>query len=133
MARNMSFAMTTEQIIDQSKTVTRRFGWKFLKPGEIVNGVKKSMGLKKGEKIHRLGKIEIISTDFEPLNSITKDDCIKEGFPEMEPAEFVAMIQDVYKCKADAMINRIEFKYLDKPVWSGVDLAQPNPELLGLR
>jgi len=49
--RNMSFAMTTKQVRNQTKTVTRRFGWWFLKAGDIVQPVEKAMGLKKGEKI----------------------------------------------------------------------------------
>lgn len=61
MPRNMSFAMTMPQILDETKVVTRRFGWWFLKPGERVWAVKKAMGLKKGEKIERLRQIEIVS------------------------------------------------------------------------
>lgn len=37
--RNMSFALTTPQILNRSKTVTRRAGWSFLKPGDIVCAV----------------------------------------------------------------------------------------------
>lgn len=33
--RNMSFSMTTEQMYQQTQTVTRRLGWSFLKPGVI--------------------------------------------------------------------------------------------------
>jgi len=44
--RNMSFAMTTNQILAQTKTVTRRFGWWNLKTGDVVQPVKKTMGLK---------------------------------------------------------------------------------------
>ena len=47
MPRNMSFAMTTEQIRARTKTVTRRFGWWFLKAGDQVWAVEKAMGLKK--------------------------------------------------------------------------------------
>ena len=47
--RNMSFAMTTEAVRNQTKTVTRRFGWWFLKPGDMVQPVEKAMGLRKGE------------------------------------------------------------------------------------
>ena len=45
MPRNMSFMLTTEQVRNKTKTVTRRLGWWFLKPGEIVNAVEKGMGL----------------------------------------------------------------------------------------
>ena len=116
--RNMSFAMTTEQIQAESKTVTRRFGWAFLNPGDRTRPVRKAMGLKRGEKIESLlppGRcIEAVSTRWEPLNEITKADCILEGFPDMEPAEFVAMIVKHYGCQADKLINRIEFKFVEE-------------------
>lgn len=34
--RNMSFALTTKQIINRTKTITRRFGWWFLRPGDKI-------------------------------------------------------------------------------------------------
>ena len=46
MPRNMSFALTTEQVRRREKTVTRRRGWWFLKPGDIVTAVKKARGLR---------------------------------------------------------------------------------------
>jgi len=110
--RNMSFAMTTEQVINRTKTVTRRFGWWFLKPGDKVRGVRKALGLKKGEKIEPIAEIEILSVSAEPLNAITKEDCIKEGFPEFEPCDFVNMLTKHYKVEPDAIINRIEFRYI---------------------
>ena len=36
MPRNMSFALTTDQVRKQSKTVTRRMGWRKTKPGEVT-------------------------------------------------------------------------------------------------
>jgi len=114
MPRNMSFAMTTEQFKRRTKTVTRRFGWRFLKPGDVVCGVEKAMGLKKGEKIKRLGLIRIVSVREEPLCFITVEDCEKEGFPDMEPAEFVEMMREHYgPAIADLTpVNRIEFEYI---------------------
>ena len=110
--RNMSFALTTEQVINRTKTVTRRFGWWFLKPGDKVRAVRKAMGLRKGEKIEPLAEIEILSVRAEPLNAITKDDCVKEGFPEFEPCDFVNMLVKHYKAEPNATINRIEFRYI---------------------
>ena len=109
----MSFAMTTEQVKARTKTVTRRFGWWFLKPGDRVQAVVKSMGLKKGQKIQQLAVIDIVSTRPERLNEITKKDCTKEGFPEFWPFDFIQMM-----CKHDSstypskIVNRIEFKYI---------------------
>ncbi len=112
MPRNMSFAMTTDQFKAKTKTVTRRLGWCFLKPGDIINGVKKAMGLKKGEKVESLGLIKIISTRKESLNEISQIDVIKEGFPHWTPDDFIQMICNHYNVKPDVLINRIVFEYL---------------------
>ncbi|MCB2218011.1 MAG: hypothetical protein KQH59_18265 [Desulfobulbaceae bacterium] len=114
MPRLMSFALTTKQVREQTKTVTRRFGWWFVRPGDIVQPAEKCMGLKKGEKASLIGgPICIVSTRGEPLNAIDKADCIKEGFPEYEPADFVAMLCRHYRCPEDEPVNRIEFYYLE--------------------
>jgi hypothetical protein len=47
--RNISFSITRFQFCDRTKTVTRRLGWAKLKPGDVLMGVEKAMGLKKGE------------------------------------------------------------------------------------
>ena len=109
----MSFAMTTQQVRDQTKDVTRRFGWLFSKPGDIYQPVVKGMGLKKGESITKIGVlIRVVSAHLEPLNSITKDECIREGFPDYEPEDFIFMMLKHYKCRPEKPINRIEFEYL---------------------
>lgn len=110
MLKNMSFALTTQQFKD--KTVTRRFGWHFLQPGDILCGVEKCMGFKKGEKIKKLGLIRITSVRKEVLSEITQKDCIKEGFPNMAPAEFVSMLCNHSKCSPSDTVNRIEFEYV---------------------
>ncbi|MCP5197639.1 MAG: ASCH domain-containing protein [Gammaproteobacteria bacterium] len=113
MPRNMSFAMTTSAVRDQTKTVTRRFGWWFLKPGDLVQPVEKSMGLTKGEKAKKIGGlVQVISTRTEPLGAIDKMDCVREGFPELEPADFIDMLCGHYRCDASKQVNRIEFEYL---------------------
>lgn len=108
--RNISFAMTTEQFLAGSKDVTRRFGWWFLKPGDRLRVVEKTMGLKKGEKMKELGVIEVVSTRREPLDAIDQDDCIREGFPHYRPQDFVKMLVDHYKCFPWQECNRIEFR-----------------------
>lgn len=108
--RNISFALTTKQFLDNTKDVTRRFGWWFLKPGDRLRVVEKAMGLKKGEKMKVLGEIEIISTRREPLNAIDKSDCCREGFPLFEPADFVNMLCGHYRIEPTKECNRIEFR-----------------------
>jgi hypothetical protein len=109
--RNMSFALTTPQVITQTKTVTRRLGWSFLKPHDRLRAVKKAMGLKKGEKIETLAILEVVSVTREPLSAITQADVTKEGFGHLTPAEFIAMLSNHYAIQADTEFNRIEFKY----------------------
>ncbi len=129
MPRNMSFALTTDQIRNQSKTVTRRLGWKFLKAGDIVNACVKCMGLKPGEKIQRLGQIRIKDVRREPLEHMEtiaefshlprsgiKDyghiEAAKEGFPSMTGSEFVKMFCEHMDCIPSDEVTRIEFEYV---------------------
>lgn len=112
MPRMMSFALTTQQFKDETKDVTRRQGWRFLKPGDIVIGVKKAMGLKKGEKVQKLGPIQILSTRWEPLHFVDQNECIREGFPDLTPVQFIDMYCTHNQCEPDSCCNRIEFEYI---------------------
>lgn len=112
MPRNMSFALTTDQVRNRTKFVTRRFGWWFLEPGDIVNACVKCMGLKKGETVDKICQIRIVSTRPEPLFKVTKEECVLEGFPDYEPEDFIDMLRDHYKCSPEEVANRIEFEYL---------------------
>lgn len=110
--RNISFSLTTPQILDKTKTVTRRLRWLFVKAGDQLQACEKCMGLKPGQKINRLCVIEVVSARREPLNVITPSDVRKEGFPHLTPAQFVEMFCRNMKCEPDEEITRIEFRYL---------------------
>lgn len=112
--RNISFALTEPQILAGTKTVTRRTGWATLAPGTLLMGVRKGMGLKKGETVHRLRPIRVVSVRREALGAIDQADVIAEGFPEMTPAEFVAMFCAHNNCGPETVVTRIEFEYADK-------------------
>ena len=92
--RNMSFQLKTQQMYARSATVTRRFGWRNIKPGDLIQAIERGQGLKLGEKVVKICIIEIVSTRWEPLDAITKEDCILEGFPHLTPNEFVRMLAD---------------------------------------
>ena len=117
--RNISCALTTPQILDQSKDVTRRMGWLHLKPGDLIQPVKKCMGLKPGEKIEKLGcPIATINARREPLRSMTDDmeygrnECLREGFPNLTPVQFIEMFCATHKgCSPESIVTRIEFNY----------------------
>ena len=87
--RNISFSMTERQFLYGTKSVTRRLGWRFLKPGDRLCVVRKGQGLKKGEKVVRLGVIEVIAAHREPLRWITPIDVTLEGFHGWTMDQFV--------------------------------------------
>ena len=121
--RNMSFALTTTQIMEGTKTVTRRLGWLHLKPGDQVRPVRKCMGLNPGEKLDVLrDPLTVVSVRREPLRAMTDDveygfrECALEGFkdhPDYQwPSEFVEMFCATHKsCTPDTVVTRIEFAY----------------------
>lgn len=116
--RNMSFALTTDQILAQTKRVTRRIGWRTLLPGTSIQPVKKCMGLKPGEKVERLGPpIRIVDVRREPLNLMLHGmeyglrECALEGFESYTPSDFVRMFCETHDCDFDAEVTRIEFEY----------------------
>lgn len=124
MPRNISFAITTEQIRNRTKTVTRRAGWERLKIGETLNGCVKCMGLRPGEKIERLCQIRVTDVRRELLRRLTDDfdygfrETTLEGFPEGHPkhwpAEFVEMFCGSHGgVTPDSTITRIEFEYVE--------------------
>lgn len=113
--RHISFALTTQQFLNQAKFVTRRLGWANLQPGTHLMGVEKGMGLKKGEKVKRLGEIVVERADREPLSAIENQcgwrDSVLEGFPHMPPTEFVEMFCKHNRCDPDTEVTRIQFHY----------------------
>lgn len=118
--KNISFQLTTAQIRARTKDVTRRMGWLDLKAGDLLCAVEKGQGLKPGEKIVRLGTIRVVHVRREPLKWMTAGDsygpieCGREGFPEMTPAEFVAMFCASHKgCTPTSTVTRIEFEYVE--------------------
>jgi len=111
--RLISFALTTGQFLDGTKDVTRRLGWRKLKAGDRLMGVRKAMGLKAGEKPERLGAIEVVSVRREPLDAIDQADVHREGFPDLTPATFVALFCGHMGCKPEVEVTRIEFRRID--------------------
>lgn len=72
--KNISFTLTTPQVIARTKDVTRRLGWRALRIGEQLCAVEKGRGLKSGEKIVRLAIIEVVRVSFEALDAIANED-----------------------------------------------------------
>ena len=126
--RYMSFMATTDQIRNRTKTVTRRLGWKSLKPGDLIQAIEKGQGLKKGEKVNRLAVLRVESVRREKLADIVGNvgECAKEGFPKLSGMSFVLMFCDLNRpCKPDWDVTRIEFSYVDSPRTSLGDAMEP--------
>lgn len=112
----MSFSMTTDQLRDRSKRVTRRVGWLRLLPGTQLLAVEKGMGLKKGEKVRPIRTIQVVSVRREPLGALIaglagygEAEMVLEGFPGLDPAEFVRRFVARGVAVTD-LVTRIEFK-----------------------
>jgi len=122
--RHMSFSLTTPQILARTKTVTRRLGWATLKPGTLLQAVEKSQGLRKGEKVNKLGVIRVVSVRRERLATICdqtsaaaraygRAECRAEGFPDWPPAEFLQMFCKHNGCDGAEVVTRIEFEHVE--------------------
>lgn len=111
--KNISFALTTKQLLAGTKDVTRRLGWSNLRIGERLCAIEKGQGLRKGQKIKRLAIIEVVAVSREPLWKITAEECAREGFPGHGPIEFMEMFCKHNGCKSEDTITRIEFRIVE--------------------
>lgn len=133
--RNISFSLTEPQFLARSKTVTRRLGWEYLRPGDRLMGCRKCMGRKPDEPLVRLGAIQVVAVSREALGRLTRApsygrlEVIAEGFPDMTPAEFVAFFIASHggkkKTTKQTIITRIRFAYLE----TGRDFLAPATQL----
>ena len=117
--RNISFTLTTRQFLDGSKTVTRRRGWAMLRPGTLLQAVEKSQGLRKGEKVRKLGVILVLDVRQEMLRDLCGSsygdmEASREGFPEMLGEEFADMFCRHMNCGREAVVTRIEFERVEE-------------------
>ena len=110
----MSVSLTEDAVRDRRKTVTRRLGWTFLKPGDHLTLCRKVMGRKPGEPLVRIAEVEVVSVRREPLNAITMGDVVREGFAAAwyTPLWFVQFFTDHMGGDYRQEVTRIEWRYL---------------------
>ena len=113
----MSVAYTEDAVRSRRKTVTRRLGWLFAKPGDRLTLCRKVMGRRKGEPLERIADVEIVSVRREPLDAITAGDIIREGFAtdagyRADRARFLALFAEHMRAGPETMVTRIEWRYL---------------------
>ncbi|MFC0438008.1 hypothetical protein [Kutzneria buriramensis] len=112
MARLMSVSFTEQAVRDRAKTVTRRKGWRFLRPGERLTLCRKVIGRKPGELLVRIVDIEVVDVRREPLADITDDDLAREGFPDMSREEFIQrLFVEAQGIRPGDTVTRIEWVY----------------------
>jgi hypothetical protein len=110
----MSVSLTEPQVLNRTKTVTRRLGWRFLKPGDRLTLCRKVMGRKPGEPLVRLAEVRVVKIRREQLAAITPDDVAREGFPTWRPEWFINMFCEEMGTTPDVVVTRIEWEYLDE-------------------
>lgn len=122
MPRLMSVAFTEAAVRERRKTVTRRKGWQFLKPGDRLTLCRKVMGRKKGEPLVRVAEVEVVDVRREPLCAIAGNaadlgaaELALEGFTDIDATEFMRR----YFIDAQGIgpmddVTRIEWRYLDE-------------------
>jgi hypothetical protein len=116
--RRMSFALTTEAVKHRTKTVTRRLGWAFAKPGDRYLAVDKL----RTKNAQKLAVIEVVDVREERLHTITDADVAREGFVGRDRSWFLRMFigelchaipEDL--AEVNPLVRRIEFRYVDAP------------------
>lgn len=123
--RQMSFQLTTEQILARTKTVTRRLGWHAVKPCDWIQAVEKGMGIGKGGKVRKLAVLRVAAVEREPLLRLLADrdygrrEVKAEGFTGlnfMTVEQFVEFFCNSHKgCEPGSTVTRIAFEYVDRP------------------
>lgn len=117
----MSVSHTEAAVVARTKTVTRRLGWRFLKPGDHVTLCRKVMGRRKGEPLVRLADVEIVSVRREPLSAMTFEDVEREGgdyLPLVQDAgetlqeTFARWFAEAFRVSVDTEVTRVEWRYL---------------------
>lgn len=110
----MSVSLTEQAVMERRKTVTRRRGWRFLRPGDRLTLCRKVMGRKPGEPLVRLAEVEVVDVRREPLLWVSADDVAREGFPDWTWPEFVRFFVAHMGGPSWQEVTRIEWRYLPR-------------------
>lgn len=128
MSRLMSVSLTEDAVVARRKTVTRRKGWGFLRPGDRLTLCRKVMGRRAGEPLVRLAEVEVTSVRRERLDQITNEDVDHEGVPvsvwarndhhaptcdDCKPIAWAEWYGRTFGATYSTEVTRIEWRYLD--------------------
>lgn len=118
----MSVSYTEQAVVERRKTVTRRLGWVFLKPGDHLTLCRKVMGRKPGEPLVRLAEVEVVDVQRQRLLDIPARDIPREGVPAETftslghdgtcPSCWATWFARAMGCDIQSDVTRIEWRYL---------------------
>ncbi len=108
----MAMTFTEAAVVSRRKTVTRRRGWRFLRPGDRLTLCRRVQYRKPGEPLVRLAEVEVVDVRVEALRDVTAEDVRREGF-DMGPEEFVDFWTSHMGGTGYELVTRIEWRYLD--------------------
>lgn len=115
--RLISFMHTADAIRARRKIVTRRVGWKFIKPGTPLTAVVQNQGLPRGASPEVLAALEVVDVRREPLAAITDADVLLEGYHDPRGVftrhEFIRHFCATIGGTSSQLITRIAFRYVD--------------------
>jgi hypothetical protein len=113
------FSRTASQILDRSQTVTRRVGWRFLEPGDLVQAIEARPGSDGARAVRPLAVLRIRDVRVERLSRLisdpayAEDELPREGFPCWSRDEFVTTFCRTHRLKTvDVDITRLEFEHV---------------------
>lgn len=112
--RRISFAMTEPQLVNGTKTVTRRLGWHYAKVGDRYQAIDKHSYRVKGAS-RVLGTVTIIDVRREYLAAITDADVVAEGFEGQSREWFIEMFCKAMGCSPGTIVTRLEFTFDPAP------------------
>lgn len=134
--RRMSFSHAASEVRARMKTVTRRPGWRFLKPDDLIQAVDKARGSRSGEAARVLAILRVRDVRIEPLARLienaryAEDELPQEGYPCWSRDDFITRFLRRHRLTtADIDVTRIEFEYVELDVFTaGTWRARGRPD-----
>jgi hypothetical protein len=118
----MSVRFTQDAVRQRRKTVTRRKGWTFLKPGHQLTLCTKTRGRKAGEPLERITTVEVVDVRRERLGRLLDEpdyaatELALEGMlPPWTAEQFIqSFFTEAQGINPNDVVTRIEWRYLDQ-------------------
>jgi hypothetical protein len=121
--RRMAFPDSASEVRERLQTVTRRPGWRFLKPNDLIQAIEfvsNETGTGGGSIARELAVLRVRSVRVEPLSRLVtdatyaEDELPREGRPCWSRDHFIATFLRRHRLSHVSVdVTRIEFEYVD--------------------